>query len=400
MRFRYKAKTEAGRKVSGVLDAADESEVYSKLKGHQLYMLSCKPEKDRRTARKMKARALADLCWQLGTLLASGVTLVRSLNIIVEDENTSRLHKEIFEQVLTEVKRGITLSDAMEAQGQAFPPLLVNMIRSAEASGELDRICMRMSEHYEKEFRLNAKIKGVTAYPRILAVLTIAAVLILFTFVIPQFEQLFEQLEELPLITRMVMAVSDGIRIHWLTMILTMVFAVVLLGVIMRIPAVRFQKDWIKVRLPIFGKRLKQLYTARFSRTLSSLYGAGLPMIACLQIARNTIGNIYIEDQFDEVIDKVRNGEKMSAAFMAVDGFTKKLTSAIIVGEETGSLDSMLDSISDSLSYEAEMAVSRMITLIEPAMIVLMAIIVGIVILAVMLPLYGSYDMIGNLGMG
>lgn len=162
------------------------------------------------------------------------------------------------------------------------------------------------------------------------------------------------------------------------------------------IPGVRYAKDKLELKLPVIGKLRRVIYTARFARTLSSLYSAGISIINCLQIARNTIGNSYIEKQFDQVIADVRGGMNLSESIDRVDGFTKKLSSSISVGEETGALDTMLVSIANQMEYDSEVAMNKLVSYLEPAMIVVMAAVVGFVIISVIQPIYGSYATIAN----
>ena len=166
--------------------------------------------------------------------------------------------------------------------------------------------------------------------------------------------------------------------------------------VIVGIPAVRRQVDYRKVHIILFGKLIKTVYTARFARTLSSLYSSGMPLASAIGIAGKTIGNSYVEEQFDKVVTRVRSGIPLSQALKEVDGLMKKLSSTILVGEESGRLDTMLDSIAETLEGEAEQATKRMVTLLEPLLIVFMALIVGFIMVAVMLPIYQSYAAIEN----
>lgn len=396
MKYKYTATTAAGKKTKGVMEASGESDLYEKLRQQELYMISCSEGKVRSNKMRIKAKPLAEFSRQIGTLLAAGVSLVRALAIVAGDELTKPKYRDVYGKVLASVRQGMTLSTAMEEQGEAFPELLINMYRSAETSGDLDKVAMRMADHYDKESRMKTKIKNAMTYPIILLVLIVAVVLILFTFVIPQFSELFGQMEELPALTRFVMGISDVVIKRWYLIIIGVVLFVLLIRAIAEIPAVRFQLDRLKIRLPIFGKLLKVIYTARFARTLSSLYSAGLPIVVALPIASATIGNAYIEAQFEEAIAGVRRGDNLSSSLMTIDGFIQKLASAIMVGEETGSLDTMLDSIADELDYESQMAISRMLTFLEPAMIIIMAIIVGVIIISVIMPLYGSYGAIEN----
>lgn len=174
------------------------------------------------------------------------------------------------------------------------------------------------------------------------------------------------------------------------------VVAIVLLWMFLsRVPAIRLQIDRLKLKLPVVGKQNRTVATARFARTFSSLYNSGINAITALEIASNTIGNAYIQSQFDDVIDMVRTGHTLSEAFDTVDGFISKFVASVRVGEESGSLEDMLTSTADTLDFEAEQAMQRMVGYLEPAMIVLMAVIVGFVIIAVIVPIYNSYSTIG-----
>jgi type IV pilus assembly protein PilC len=164
-----------------------------------------------------------------------------------------------------------------------------------------------------------------------------------------------------------------------------------------KLPAVRYALDMIQIHLPKLGKLFKVIYTARFARTLSSLYSSGIPIITCLDIASKTIGNLYIEKQFKQVIADTTAGEQLSTALGKVDGFVRKLESSVRVGEEAGSLDTMLDSIADDMEFESERAIGQMVSYIEPLMIVVMAIIVGFIVISVIVPIYQSYQQIGSL---
>ena len=184
----------------------------------------------------------------------------------------------------------------------------------------------------------------------------------------------------------------------WYLMILGVAAVVMVIRSLLRIPAVRLEMDRRKLKMPVFGPLNQVICTARFARTISSLYSSGLPIVTALQTARDTIGNAYIVSQFDDVLVQVRSGVSLSAALETVDGFQRKLCSSIAVGEEPGRLDSMLDSIADSMEYDAQQASKRMMTILEPMLIVLMAFVVGFIIIAVMSPIIGSYSAIEGSG--
>ena len=201
-------------------------------------------------------------------------------------------------------------------------------------------------------------------------------------------------MESLPVVTEMLMAISHFLVEQWYVALLVVFVFVLILRVVSKIDRVRHTIDYIKVHMPVVGKLNKVIYTARFSRTLSSLYSSGMPIAQALQTAGGTVGNIYVERQFEQVVAMVRGGVPLSQALREVDGFLRKLSSTILVGEESGRLDVMLDSIAITMEEEAEEATKRLVTLLEPILICLMALLVAFIIIAVMLPIYQSYGAI------
>ena len=393
--FRYTAKDIDGKVVRGAMEAADYDTLYTQLLAQGLYLQSATRRGAGRKPRTLRPQELSDLCRQLSTLLASGVSLVRALTIISQDEGISAGLRRIYESVLGEVRKGSSLSAVLEAQ-QVFPTLMLGMIRAGEGSGKLDQVAERLAIHYEKAHQMNQQVKSALMYPMILAILAVAVVIV--TFVLPQFSDLFSTMDSLPGVTLALMAFSNFMVTKWYLMILGVAAAVMIIRTLLRIPAVRLEMDRRKLKMPVFGPLNQVICTARFARTISSLYSSGLPIVTALQTARDTIGNAYIVSQFDDVLVQVRSGVSLSAALETVDGFQRKLCSSIAVGEETGRLDSMLDSIADSMEYDAQQASKRMMTILEPMLIVLMAFVVGFIIIAVMSPIIGSYSAIESSG--
>lgn len=393
--FRYTAKDIDGRTVRGTMEAADYDALYAQLLEQGLYPQRVTGRGADRRPRTLRPQELSDLCRQLSTLLASGVSLVRALTIISQDEGINAGLRRVYESVLSEVRKGSSLSDALEAQ-QVFPALMLGMIRAGEGSGRLDRVAERLAVHYEKAHQMNQQVKSALMYPMILAVLSVAVVIV--TFVLPQFSDLFSTMDSLPAVTLALMAFSDFMVTKWYLLLLGLAALAAALRTLLRVPSVRLALDRGKLTMPVFGPLHRIICTARFARTISSLYASGLPIITALQTARDTIGNAYIVSQFDAVLAQVRSGVSLSAALESVDGFQRKLCSSIAVGEETGQLDSMLDSIADSMEYDAQQASRRMMTILEPMLIVLMAFVVGFIIIAVMSPIIGSYSAIESSG--
>ncbi len=393
--FRYKAQDAEGGTVVGVMIAGDEQDLHERLKQKKLMLLDAKDLTKTANYKPLKAKALAEFARQIGTLMRAGIPLVRCLQMLSEDEAVTPYERKIYNDVTKEVMQGVPLSVAMESMRGVFPQLIINMFRAAESSGGLDDTAMRISAQYTKEDRLNAKVKGAMTYPKILTGLIVLVVAVIFGFVMPQFDSLFDSMPVLPLPTRVMLAISDFVVAYWYLLIIGGVIVFLLIYFLKKIPAVCYVLDRIQIHIPKVGKLFKVIYTARFARTLSSLYSSGIPIISCLDIASKTIGNLYIENQFKQVIADTTAGESLSAAIGKVDGFVKKIESSIKVGEEAGSLDTMLDSIADDMEFESERAIGQMVAYLEPVMIVVMAAIVGFIMISVIVPIYQSYQSIG-----
>lgn len=391
--FQYVAKSMDGKVHRGMMEAAGESALQQQLKEQGLYLIRSRDGAQTRKRKMLSARQLSDFSKSLSTLLASGVSIVRGLEIIADEEGISPTTRSLYLDILADLKKGVSLSEAMELR-QCFPELMLGMIRSGEGSGNIDAVMNRLALHYERDNRLKSQVRSALTYPAVLLVMCVAVVILIVTFILPQFEELFAEMESLPVVTEILMAISHFLVEQWYVALLAVFIFVLILRVVSKIDRVRYTIDYMKVHMPVVGKLNKVIYTARFSRTLSSLYSSGMPIAQALQTAGGTVGNIYVERQFDQVIAMVRSGIPLSQALREVDGFLRKLSSTILVGEESGRLDVMLDSIAMTMEEEAEEATKRLVTLLEPVLICLMALMVAFIIIAVMLPIYQSYGAI------
>ncbi|MBR7089607.1 MAG: type II secretion system F family protein [Lachnospiraceae bacterium] len=392
--YRYTAQTEKGKQIKGKISAGDEREIGKKLQDKGLTLLYYEEVSKKVALKPLKKSQLSDFCRQMGELIKSGISILRALEIEGADESITHYEKELYSKLRDRVVQGVALSTAMSELYPAFPPLLVNMFRAAESSGNLDSTALRLAVQYQKENELESEAKSALTYPKILAGLIVLVVGVIFGFIMPQFEELFSEMPVLPAPTRVLLGISDMVSHYWYLLIIFAVLIWIFGGIIARIPVVKLQVDKFKVKGPL-GKLQKVIYSARFARTMSSLYSAGIPIDQCLAIGRQTIGNSYIEMQFTEVIKRVQAGGLLSDALEEVDGFVSKLSAVVRVGEETGALDSMLVSAADNLDFASEQALNRMVKYVEPVMIVIMAAIVGTIMIGVILPIYQSYSTIG-----
>lgn len=392
--YKYQAQDSKGKIIKGKAEAFDQTDLQRRFHESGLLLLEAKPIKKQMALKPLKKLRLADFTRQLGTLIKSGVTLIKAIEIIANDESISAYERQLYLRIRDRIVQGVALSTAMQELEPAFPPLLIFMLKAAETSGTLDITCLRLAEQYTSEAQLEQTAKNSLTYPKILSVLIVVVVAILFGYVLPQFEELFSTMPSLPLPTRVLMAISDFVANKWYVLLVVVVLAIIFGKMIIKIPSVRLTIDHIKV-MGKWGKLTKVIYSARFARTMSSLYSSGIPIHSCIEISRGTIGNKYIEKQFDEVEKKVAGGMPLSAAILEVNGFVSKLPATIKVGEETGMLGNMLESVADDLDFYSKQSLIKLTSYIEPVMIVVMAATVGFIMIAIIQPIYQSYQTIG-----
>lgn len=391
--YAYTAKNLHNEIVKDEFYAKDVASFKRMLRERDLVVVKYKELAKSDNSYRLKTNEVGEFARQMSGMLDAGVTIMRALEIMKQRDFKPKL-KNVFEHLYTSTQTGCTLSESMAQLGRAFPGLFVHMCAAGEASGQLAHVLGIMANHFDKEHRLNSKVKSAMTYPMILLVVTIMVVLIIFLFIMPEFFELFEE-GTLPFLTVMMMGISKFLVNYWYWAIVGALVAAASVGALVRVHSVKLEIDRGKLGLPMAGKLFKIIYTARFARTLSSLYSSGINMLNSLQISSTIVGNAHIEEQFEDVIKQVSNGEMLSKAIEAIDGFDSKLATTILIGEESGRLDSMLKSTADGFDYEAEMATERLVQFIEPIMIVLMAVIVGAIMLSVFLPMLQMYNNIG-----
>lgn len=391
--YRFEATAQDGKLKRGRREAADERALREQLNAEKLALIEAIELETAPSTAKLKTEELSEFCRELGSMLSAGVPLVRALSIMVGEDNKARV-RDIYSDIYTYIQRGNSLSEAMEHQG-GFPALLVSAFRASESSGQMDVTAEQMAKHYEKEHRTKSKIRTAAFYPCFLLVLTIVIVWVIFNFILPSFFTLFEGME-LPAMTQFILNLSNAMKENGVLIIIIFFIFVAILVFVFRLPPVKLWADKLKLKIPYIGKLLRTIYTSRFARTLSSLYSSGLTILNALQSTRDTIGNTYIASQFDNIVSEVRNGSSLSQATATVDGFDPKLASTISIGEESGNLDYMLNSMAEAFDYDADQAMSKLTAVIEPVLIIIMALIIGFVIIAVMLPILSLYNSIGS----
>lgn len=393
-KYRYTAADSFGKTVRGVMFAAGEQELHRKLKETDQYLLHAKEVRTEHWEHAWSPKILSEFCRELAVLLRAGISLVQALTMLAQLEGLGRRERRTCQEVLRLIRRGMSFSDALEYQGTSFPALMIFTFRAAEETGRLDITAEQLADYYMQEYKINEKLAEATAYPKLLAALIAVILAVLAGYVLPQFEFLFSMMEELPLPTRLLYGGIGLCRRHWVGGIVVLVLVLVIRRWICGISAVRFWIDRLLVHLPVAGRIWNAVYTARFARTLSLLYRAGIPLAAGMPLASKTVGNTYISRQLDIAAAKVRAGESLGEVLGSIDGFTVKLAAAVRIGGEGQRLDDMLESMAAAMEYDAHAAVARKMVYLEPIMIIVMAVIAGFIMIAVMMPIYESYSAI------
>ena len=389
--FIYTATDVQGKVVKNQkMNAEDVNDFLEKIHDKGLFCSSYKEAKggSGKNLHKFTTKELAYDCRQMSAMLTSGLTLVKSLDIM-QREQQKDAPKQIYREIYEEVQKGTSFSDAIKMQGDAFPNFFISMVQAGESSGSLDQVMKKMEDQYASDAKLNNKIKSSMMYPIILCILCVAIVIILFTFIMPTFKDLLTE-EDMHGLTGALFAFSDGFKKFWWVILLVIVALVFVIKYAMKIPDVRYKWDQLIIKMKPVGPLVVKVYTARFGSTLASLYSSGIPMVECLAKSSNILNNLYISKKFETVIDEVKQGETLSVAIQRTGIFESMFTSIIYVGEESGALDTILTKSANFYKEEADEAITRLVGLIEPVMIIFMGTAIGLVIAGILPAIYNS----------
>jgi type IV pilus assembly protein PilC len=337
----------------------------------------------------VKPKVLMIFTRQLATLIEAGLPLLRGLNVLAKQERDAVL-KSTINQVADSVQGGSTFSEGLAQHPRLFNDLYVNMVRAGELGGVLEVVLTRLAEFQEKAQKIKNKVLAAMVYPIIVLVLALAILTFLMIFIVPRFEAIFHEMlgdKPLPAITLFVIGVSSFMQNHWAILLGILLAIIIGYKVVARTRAGRALLDRVKLRAPLFGDLLRKTSISRFSRTLGTLVTSGVPILQALTITRETAGNMVIARAISQVHDSVKEGESIVLPLDASGAFPPMVVSMIDVGEETGQLPEMLLKIAEVYDDEVDNSVAALTSLLEPIMIVLLALIVGTIVIALFMPL-------------
>ena len=394
-RFRYRAVTAAGDVLEGEMEAASQALVIRRLQSQGHFPIRAEevlarsiPRIDKRPRlrpRRVSRQDINLVTLELATLLQSGLTLDRTLAILIDLAEHDGLRK-LLSDIHKAVRGGASLSAALEGQqGALFPRFYLNMVRAGESSGALDVALSRLTEFMERSRKLRETLVSALIYPAILTAMAVLSVIVLLTFVIPRFAEMFQDLgQELPWPTRIVIDVGGFLESYWWMGALVAAALVYYLRYQLRSRSRRLPWDARFLKLPLVGTLIAQHETARFTRTLGTLLTNGVPMLQALDIAKDVIGNQVIASGVERITGSLKEGHGLARALTAVEVFPRLTGHLLQVGEETGNLDAMLLKLADIYERDVQTAVQRLVVLIEPALILGLGLVVGGIIMSVL----------------
>ena len=347
--------------------------------------------------RKLKPRDLSVFCRQFVSILESGVAMKEALAMLEEQTENKTLKKSIAE-VLTNIEKGNSLADAMRGESHVFPPMLINMVEAGESAGNLEMAFSRMAEQFEKEAKLKATVRKATVYPIVLIFACIGVIGVMLLYVIPIFIDMFKEIDmEMPAFTMFVMGLSEwaGTHVYIIVGVAVAIFAAY--QAYYRTEGGRKNIDKIKMKMPLFGQLVVKSNCSRFARTASTLLAAGVPMIDCLDIVSRIVNNIHYSMAIQNAREEVMKGIPLSEPLRDAGIFPPMVYHMTGIGEETGNIEQMLNKLADYYDEEVEITTQTILAAMEPLIIVFMAVVVGSLVIASILPIAAMYEGLDNL---
>ncbi len=390
----YTVVSEAGERSEGTISSTGRQEAIQRLLDDGWHVLELKEEQDPGSRLfsigflRRRAFRLPAITRQLATLLSSGVPLVKSMEVLIE-QSEDRHAKHVLSDMLEAVKTGKSLSDGMAAHREIFPEIMVSMVRVGEVSGALDEVLARLADLFDSQEELRGEVRAALAYPALVLMLGVASAGALVTFVIPRLVVMFEGIgQRLPLPTRILCGISDVLSVYWWVIGLGVVIVVVGLKALLRRPGFRAAWDGFKLRIPWVGRLIREVAIARFARSLGTLVRADVAIVEALEVVQAAAGNAVIAGAVRNMAEQVQEGDSLADMMRSAGVFPPLPVQMVAVGEETGRLDQMLLQVADAYDREVSASTKMMTSLLAPALILCVAVIVAFIIVSLILPIF------------
>ncbi|WP_428909275.1 type II secretion system F family protein [Niallia sp. Krafla_26] len=401
MIFQYKGiDSRTGKEVKGKLDVVSKAEAMEELKRKGLYISEIKERKetfltkdlDITIGKPVKSQDFVMFCRQLATLLNAGTPIADSIRLLSDQVSSKPLQKAL-NAIYQDIRSGIAFSEACKKFPKIFDKVFINMILAGETSGDLEKVMDQLALFYEKEHKIHGKVKSAMMYPIVVSVVAVVVVVILLTQVLPSLlDNLLSVGGEIPLPTKIVLAISNFMIDYWYICVLFVVLLIIAYIAVKRNPKGQYMLDLVKLKIPVFGVLAQKQIIARISRTMASLFASSVPVLQILRMSGEVSGNKVFEKVLDESRESLRMGASLSMPLAQSWVFPNLVSHMVAIGEETGQLDTMLEKIADFYEEEVEQMASRLSTVLEPLMIAILGGIVGLIVLAAMMPMFSIYE--------
>lgn len=396
----YSVMTKEGKTKKGKIDAPDQNSAIAILKESGYYPLTVAEQsalqKDIVIGNPIKIKDITIFCQQFEAILTAGISVMEALELLKE-QTENKFFRNIIAKVYASVETGESLSASMRQHSKYFPSILINMVEAGESTGNLEISLQRMAQHFEKEYKLKQNIKKATMYPMIVSIIAVGVIVLLLAFVIPVFVKMFTDMgTELPTSTRALMGMSDFVVNKWYILIAVVVIVIAGFSYFKSTEVGKIALSGIRLKLPLLGKVNVKIVASRFSRTMSTLLASGLPLLDALEIVSKVVDNYKVEKGFLDARDQVSKGNPLSKPIQEMGIFPPMITHMVKIGENTGQLEPILNKVADFYDNEVDTAVSQLTTMLEPLIIVVLAVVVGFVVISIIQPMFGMYDAMGS----
>ncbi|MCR4651113.1 MAG: type II secretion system F family protein [Lachnospiraceae bacterium] len=391
--YKYKAKTPEGKTVSDKIECTDEQRFYAEIDKKGLQLINYKDitgDAIGKVKHRLSLKQLNVFCKELGIMLSAGVPMVSVLTTMYRRCNDTKI-KNCYMVLMEEVGKGNSLAEAMRTLGNTFPDILIAMVDVGEQSGSLDRVITDMSDFYAKEYNTRSKVSTMMIYPVMLVIVTVVIVIAIFTFVLPRFFTMFVG-DDLPLITRIFMGVSSLLINHWDLLLLGTSLIALTFALLGKTENGRYFFDKFKCNIPVVSKLTEKTVISRFSNTMGILIGNGIPVLNALRICAGTFGNVYTKERMEKIREEVEKGMTLSESMEKENLFENMVWSMLATGEETGKITEMYAKLYEYYESESEIATQKLMAILEPAILVVIGLLIGGVMVSVLLPIYSIYS--------
>ncbi|TEB17575.1 putative type II secretion system protein F [Pelotomaculum sp. FP] len=398
--FAYKARNPAGKLVTGKIEAENRSKAITQLRDRRFFVVELKEaplagtsiKLDKLFQKKVGSRDLAVMCRQFATMVQAGVPLLQTISIISQQCDNKTL-QDTMKKVGGNLAGGMSLTESMKPYPRVFPGIFTSMVEAGEVGGDLEHVLERLAVNFEKEHDMREKVKSAMTYPTVVLVVAVLAVVALLIFVLPSMtKMLIDMKAPLPVTTKIIMGVSGFLKNYWyiaLTLVVALAF-----GYKTGVKSGRGKKmkDSVVLKLPVMGPMVQKIVISRFCRSLSTLLKSGVPVLQALEVVKNIVDNHSVNMGLKEAERSIKEGQSFAEPLMKSRVFPPMVSTMMSIGEETGSVDTLLEKVADFYEKEVDAMVSRLSSMIEPILLVGMGVVVGFILISIMVPMFTVMD--------